>query len=171
MHRAGYWLPQQNDNPLNSAGVGLFVSNGNQITVDSAKLDTFPPIDLTGLVAGNSSTSTGKPLGSDKVVALRMLVRQQGNNATVTEAGRCSRMAIDNTFYNGMNHHPEWGPKPITSEYGVCMVDILQLQMAGCTKITSQVDVLFTCAHPNLGAVSASLTGPAEQYHFLFLHQ
>jgi hypothetical protein len=153
-------VPQQNDNPLNAAGTGMFVANGNQISVNSAKLETFPSIDLTGLVAGNSSTSTGKPLGNDKVVALRMLVRQQGNDLTIAEAGRCTRTAINNTFYDGMNHHPEWGPKPITSEYGVCMVDILQLQMAGCAKITSQVDVLYTCAHPNLGSVSASLTGP-----------
>src|SRR6185436_14042747 len=116
--------------------------------------------NLAGLVAGNSSTSTGQPLGNDKIVALRMLVRQQGNNATITEAGRCTRTAINNTLYDGMNHHPEWGPKPIVSERGVGMVDIAQLQGAGCTKITSQVDVLYTCAHPNLGAVTVSLTGP-----------
>lgn len=153
-------VPQQNDNPLNAAGVGMFVANGNQINVNSAKLEAFPPIDLTGLVAGNSSTSTGKPLGTNKVVALRMLVRQQGNDATKTEAGRCTRTAINNTLYDGMNHHPEWGPKPIVSERGVCMVDIQQLMGAGCTKITSQVDILYTCAHPDLGSVSASMTGP-----------
>lgn len=152
-------VPQQNDNPLNAAGVGMFVANGNQINLNSAKMDSFPPINLVGLVAGNSSTSTGQPLGSDKVFAIRMLVRQQGS-AAVAEAGRCTRTAINNTFYNGMSHHPEWGPWGGGNEYGVCMLDILQLQMAGCAKITTQVDVLFTCAHPNLGAVSASLTGP-----------
>ena len=153
-------VPQQSDNPLNAAGVGMFVANGNQIYLNSAKLAAFPAINLAGLVAGNSSTSTGKALGSDKVFAVRMLVRQQGDNTTIAEAGRCTRMAVNNTFYNGMSHHPEWGPWGGGNEYGVCMLDILQLQMAGCAKITTQVDVLFTCAHPNLGSISASLTGP-----------
>lgn len=153
-------VPQQHDNPLNGAGVGMFVSNGDQVSLDSTKLDAFPPIDLTGLVAGNSSTSTGKPLANDKVFAVRMLVREQGNNASIAEAGRCTRMAVDNTLYKGMSHHPEWGPWGGGNEYGVCMVDILQLQAAGCSKITTQVDVLYTCAHPNLGSVAATLTGP-----------
>ncbi len=153
-------VPQQNDNPFNAAGVGLFVSNGNQLLVDSASFDAFAPVDLSGLVAGNSSTSTGKPLGADEVFALRMLVRKQGNNATTTEAGRCTRTAINNTKYDGINHHPEWGPEPIVSEPGVNMLDILQLQMAGCSKITSQVDILYTCAHPNLGSIEARLKGP-----------
>ncbi len=153
-------VPQQNDNPLNAAGVGMFVSNGNQIFLDSPKLDAFPAIDLTGLVAGNSSTSTGKALGNDEVFAIRMLVRQQGNNATVAEAGRCTRTAIDNTFYTGMSHHPEWGAWGPVPERGVCMVDIQQLIAAGCSKITSQVDILYTVAHPNVGSISMVLTGP-----------
>jgi hypothetical protein len=153
-------VPQQNDNPLNPAGVGMFVANGNQINLNSVKLDAFAPVNLSGLVAGNSATSTGQPLVADEVLAVRMLVRQQGNNATITEAGRCTRLAIDNTLYNGMSHHPEWGPWGGSNEYGVCMVDIQQLQVAGCAKIANQVDVLFSCAHPNLGAASLSLTGP-----------
>jgi len=153
-------VPQQNDNPLNAAGVGLFVPNGDQLVVNSAKLDTFPPINLAGLVAGSSSTSTGQALGTDEVFALRMLVRKQGDDTTITEAGRCTRTAISNTQYNGMQHHPEWGPEPVVSETGVNMVDILQLQLAGCSKITSQVDILYTCAHANLGSISATLKGP-----------
>lgn len=156
-------VPQQNDNPLNPAGVGMFVANGNQVNLDTVSLDAFPAIDLTGLVAGNSSTSTGKPLAGDEIFAVRMLVRQQGNNATITEAGRCTRIAIDNTRYTGMVHHPEWGPFAPAIEDGVCMLDILQLQMAGCAKITSQVDILFTCAHPHLGVVTLKLKGPSGE--------
>jgi len=152
-------VPQQDDDPQNELGTGLFVANGNQIVLNSTTLEAFPPIDLTGLVAGNSSTSTGKALATDKVYALRMLVREQGSG-TLFEAGRCTRLAIDNTLYNGMKHHPEWGAWGPTTEYGVCMVDVKQLQLVGCSKITDQADILFTCAHPNLGAISATLTGP-----------
>ncbi len=153
-------VPQQNDNPLNTSGVGKFVSNGNQIVLNSVTLDAFTPIDLTGLVAGNSVTSTSQPFANDEVFAIRMLVRKQGDNTSIADAGTCERVAINNTDYNGMIHHPEWGKKGPNTEKGVGMIDILQLQMAGCSKITTQVDVLYTFAHPNPGAVSVTLTGP-----------
>ena len=153
-------VPQNHDDPTNAAGSGLFVPNGNQILLDSTSLTAFPPIDLTGLTAGHDTTSTGKPLAHDEVFALRMLVRQQGNDATIVEAGRCNRIAVDNTLYNGMIHHPEWGAWGPTTEYGVCMIDIQQLQMAGCAKITTQADILYSVAHPHLGSIGMTLTGP-----------
>ena len=153
-------VPQQNDNPLNPAGAGLFVSNSNQIMLDSTSLMAFPPVNLAGLVAGNDATSTGQPLAQDEVFALRMLVRQQGNDATKVQAGMCRRIAIDNTLYNGMVHHPSWGSWGPITEYGVCMVDIQQLIIAGCAKITTQVDILYTVAHPNLGSYGITMTGP-----------
>ena len=156
-------VPQNNDDPVNPAGVGLFVANGNQIMLDSTLLIPFPQIDLTGLVAGQDATSTGKPLANDEVFALRMLVRQQGIDATKVEAGMCNRIAIDNTLYNGMTHHPEWGAWGPVTEYGVCMVDIKQLQKAGCAKITTQVDILYSVAHPNLDSIGLTLTGPMPE--------
>ena len=109
--RADGWIlvPQQMDNPVNPAGVGMFVANGNQVVLDSTTLAPFPSIDLDGLVAGHDTTSTGKALANDEIFALRMMVRQQGNDATKTEAGMCNRIAVDNTLYTGMSHHPEWG--------------------------------------------------------------
>jgi hypothetical protein len=155
-------VPQQKDNPLNPAGVGMFVANGNQINLDTNSLAAFPPVNLNGLVAGQDTTSTGKPLAQDIVFALRMLVREQGNNATITEAGMCGRLAIDNTLYTNMKHHPEWGAwnSPAGGEYGVCMVDIQQLIAGGCNKITSKVDILYSVAHPNIGSIGMTLAGP-----------
>ncbi len=150
-------VPQENDSPL---ATGLFVPNGNQILLDSTTLAAFAPVDLTGLVAGDSVTSTGKPLVKDKIFAIRMLVREQGNNATIVEAGNCRRIAIDNVLYNKLNHHPSWGGFVQDNAYAVCMVDIQELQAAGCSKITDQVHILYTTAHPNLGSISATLTGP-----------
>ncbi len=150
-------VPQENDSPL--AG-GMFVPNGNQLLLNSQTLSAFPSTDLTGLVAGNSVTSTGKPLVQDKVFALRMLVREQGNNATRTEAGSCIRIAINNYLYNNIHLHPSWAGSLISGQYGVCMLDILQLQGGGCSKITDRVDIWYTNAHPNLGSMSCTLKGP-----------
>lgn len=164
---ANGWIlvPQQKDNPLNAAGVGLFVANGNQILLDSKSLAAFPDIDLTGLVAGQDTKSTGKPLAEDKIFALRMLVREQGNNATITEAGMCGRIAIDNTKYTNMKHHPEWGAwdSSTDGEYGVCMVDVQQLIAGGCNKITNKVDVLYSVAHPNIKSIGMTLKGPMPE--------
>jgi hypothetical protein len=38
--------------------------------------------------------------------------------------------------------------------------------MNGCVQITNALDVLFTAAHPNLGVVSISMTGPGGPYGF-----
>jgi hypothetical protein len=153
-------VPQNHDDPTNAAGVGLFVANGNQIMLDSTSLMPFPAIDLTGLAAGNDTTSTGHALAHDEVFALRMLAREQGNDASKVQTGMCNRIAIDNTLYNGMSHHPEWGAWGPVTEYGVCLVDIEQLQMAGCAKITTQVDIAYSVAHPHLGSIGMTLTGP-----------
>ncbi len=147
-------VPQQMDNPTNPAGVGMFVANGNQVSLDSAHWLPFLLLTSPGLVAGNDTTSTGKPLANDAVFALRMLVRQQGNDATKTEAGMCNRIAVDNTLYTGMSHHPEWGAWGPVTEYGVCMLDVQQLIAAGCSKITNKVDILYSVAHPNIGSIS-----------------
>lgn len=150
------WIPV----PQNSVADGLFVSTpGDQINLDSILLQAFPPIDLTALTAGNDPAAL-HPLAHDEVYALRMLIREQGNDATKVQAGMCNRIAIDNTQYNGMNHHPEWNPSPVVQERGVCMLDILQLQMAGCKKITDRVDILYSVAHPNLGGIGLTLAGP-----------
>jgi hypothetical protein len=153
-------VPQQMDNPVNPAGVGMFVANGNQVALHSATLAPFPSIDLDGLVAGNDTTSTGKALADDRIFALRMMVRQQGNDATKTEAGMCNRVAVDNTLYAGMSHHPAWGAWGPITEHGVCMLDVQQLIETGCSKITNKVDILYSVAHPNTGGITMVLTGP-----------
>jgi hypothetical protein len=160
-------VPQECDNPLDPAGNGLFVStSGNQILLNSALLDSFPPVDLSGLVAGQDTTSTGKPLAQDKFYALRMLIRPQVplGDPTITpdEAGTCQKIAIDNTLYKGIVHHPEWGKweSPSGLEYGVCMVDIQELIGHGCKKIGDTVTILYSFAHPNLGPINMTLAGP-----------
>ena len=159
-------VPQENDNPLDASGVGKFVANGNQINLITNTLESFADINLAGLVAGNSSTSTGKPLAQNKFFALRMLVREAGDDTTIVEAGICKRVAINNTLYDNLDHHPAWGYYPQSNALGVCMVDILQLQSMGCSKITNQLDILYTGAHPNLGAISVSMQGPTGYYAF-----
>ena len=47
--------------------------------------------------------------------------------------------------------------------------DIQQLMGAGmgCSEITANLDVLVTTAHPNLGSVSLTLTGPTGTLGFI----
>jgi hypothetical protein len=163
----GDWIqvPQESSSPLGP--VGFFTPNGNMIQLNTASLSSFPPVDLTlptVLQAGSDVTSTGKPLVANKHFSIRMLVREQGTAGAGTQAGICQHVAVDNTQYKTENH-PSWMSQ-IYTRYGVAMVDVAQLIAAGCSDITTGLDVLFTAAHPNLGVVSLSMTGPGGPYAF-----
>ena len=138
--------------------------NGNMINLISTKLPSFPPVDETGVSAGNS---VNHPLSTAHYFGLRMRVRKGGSgSATGDEGGTCHVVAINNTLYQNVNHHPEWDGGVFGAEYAVCMVDIKELQTAGCAHITNSLTVLFTASHPNLGPVSIQMIGPGGPYPF-----
>jgi hypothetical protein len=156
-------VPQESDV---FAASGSFVPNGNQILLDTTTLRPWPSIDLTGLQAGQSSTSTGKALATDVGFALRMRVREVGSAAAGTVAGFCQRVAIDNTLYDHLLHHPEWMAVNESNALGVAMIDIQEEISHPCSEIADSLTVLFTAAHPNLGAPSISMSGPGGPYAF-----
>lgn len=143
---------------------GFFQPNGNMIALISNTLAAFGSVNLAGLAAGASSTSTGMALAQDRHFALRMWVREAGGANVL--GGTCERIAIDNTLYDNLVHHPSWGAWSQSGALAVAMLDIAQLQADGCAGISNQLDVLYTAAHPNLGAVSIWMTGPGGPYGF-----
>lgn len=145
---------------------GFFQPNGNMIRLDSHTLAPFPDIDLTGLVTGNSSTSTGKPLAQDRHFQIRMRVRQWGLPATEQGGGVLQHIAISNTHYDNFVQHPAWMAETINNALAVYMVDIDQLTGNGCSEITNDLDVTFTAAQPHLGNVTITMSGPGGPYSF-----
>jgi hypothetical protein len=145
---------------------GLFSPNGNMINLVTQTLAAFGSKNLAGLVAGSSSVSTGQSLAADRYFALRMWCREIGNPASTVIGGTCQRIAVDDTLYDNMNHHPTWGAWPESSALCVHMIDIKELQSVGCKKITDQLNVLYTAAHPNMGDVTVWMTGPGGTYSF-----
>ena len=81
-----------------------FYPNGNMLNLASTALAPFAPSDQTGVIAG----ATAANLPADQYFGLRMRVRQAGSS-TDSDGGTCNIVAIDNTLYNNVNHHPEWG--------------------------------------------------------------
>lgn len=142
-------------------GSNIFL-NGNMINLISTMLPSFTAVDETGVTASNPANH---PLPTDHCYGLRMRVRQQGS-AVESDGGTCAVVAIDNTLYNNVNHHPEWDGGIVNPQYAVVMVDIKELQGAGCAGITSSLTVLFTASHPNLGAVGIQMIGPGGPYPF-----
>jgi hypothetical protein len=142
-------------------GSNVFL-NGNMINLISTMLPSFPPADETGVTASNPANH---PLPTDHYYGIRMRVRQHGS-ATDSDGGTCAVVAIDNTLYNNVSHHPEWDGGVASGQYAVAMVDIKELQAAGCAGITDSLTVLFTASHPNLGAVSVQMIGPGGPYPF-----
>ena len=145
---------------------GFFVPNGDMLRIVTGALVASPGIDVTGVLAGVSSTSLGAPLAANRHVALRMRVREVGNPGSETDAGTCAHVAIENTAYKGVAKGGSWAPSKVNAQVAVVSVDALQLRSNGCAGVTTGLDVLLTTAHPNLGAVSLEMTGPGGPYAF-----
>jgi hypothetical protein len=161
----GGWIqvPQEND-VLGPSG--YFQPNGNMIQLDTHTLSAFTHVDLTGLQTGNSSTSTGQPLVANRLFSIEMRVREVGNVGIGVLAGICDNIAVNNTLYDNILRHPAWMPQNLSNRLAVVMVDIDQLTTNGCDEIMDQLDVLFTAAHPTLGQVSITMSGPGGPYSF-----
>ena len=117
-----------------------FWSNGNMLNLVSANLPGFlPASDQTGVVAG----ATAANLPADRCFGIRMRIRQAGTT-TQHDGGTCDIVAIDNTLYNNINHHPEWGGSIGMGQYGVCMVDIPQLYVNVSTTLAAAISATDT---------------------------
>lgn len=137
-------------------GTDIAMTN-DMIVLDSSKLAAFAASDETGVSASNPAN----PLAPhDLYFSIRMRVRQHGSTV-VSDGGTCGVIAVDNSLYNNIDRHPEWGGGIIGGQYGVAMLDIAELQGPGngCKGITDSLSVLFTASHPNLGGVSLSMIG------------
>ena len=142
-------------------GADIFL-NGNMINLDSTMLPGFSNSDETAVTTGNPAIPAAP---TDLYFGIQMRVRQHGSS-TSSPAGTCSVVAIDNNLYSNIIHHPAWFKTVGNNEYGVAMVDIKELQAAGCAGITDSLTVLFTASSPNLGSVSISMAGPGGPYGF-----
>ncbi len=142
-----------------------YVPTGDLLRVDTTVLTGQPHLDETGVLAGAHASL---PLAEDVYFGIRMRVRNVGDPASEFDAGTCHHIAIDNTLYDNVTHQPSW--RDLTDPPGdlaVYLVDIQQLLGPhGCGQITDALTVLFTAAHPNLGATTLRMDGPGGPYGF-----
>jgi hypothetical protein len=155
---AGGWIQV----PLSSPA---YVPTGDLLQLNTEILTGTPHLDETGVVAGASAS---QPLAEDVYFGIRMRVRNVGDPASEIDAGTCHHIAIDNTLYDNVTHQPAW--RNLTDPPGdlaVYLVDIQQLLGPhGCGQITNSLTVLYTAAHPNLGATTLRMDGPGGPYAF-----
>jgi hypothetical protein len=154
------WVAVPQDNSLTT---GLFVPNNNLIGLDSSTISAQTH-NLSGIVAGQSTAPAG--LAADEYVALRMVLRVAGQPATQVQAGIAERVALANTTYNQVQKQGSWVPARVDNQLGVVSVDIQELIGHGCARITNALHVNYTAAHPNLGGMSLTITGPGGPYHY-----
>lgn len=142
-----------------------FVPGSDLIRFDSTTLAHIASIDETGVVAGATANA---PLQTDVHYGVRMRLRNQGTSGDGADAGTCHHIAINNTHYDNISHHPYWpgGLFGYTDELALASIGIAELAAAPCSELTRSLTVEFTAAHSNLGAVSAWLEGPGGPYPF-----
>ena len=159
----GWIQVPQESNPY---GAGYFQPNGNMIRLISAHL-TSESLDMSGLVAGNSATSTGEPLAHNDYFAIRMWIREAGNPASKQLAGTCQRLAICNARYQNVPQGGSWAPSTVSNVLAVHTIDVEELKVGGgCTQITNSLTVKYTAAAANLGNVHLKMDGPGGPYSF-----
>jgi hypothetical protein len=163
MISADGWIQVPQENNFTSAQ-GAFFPNGNMIGLISKTLAAFASADETGVLAGGPAAH---PLVQDLYFGIRMRVRQHGVPASEVDGGTCVHIAIDDTRYDNVTVHPDWdgGVQP-PGQLAVRMVDVTELIAHPCSEITNSLTILFTAAHPNLGSVAISLTGPGPTVNF-----
>jgi hypothetical protein len=117
---------------------------------------------------GNAGSTAVAPLQTDVHYGIRMRIRNQGSSGAGSEAGTCSHIAINNTIYDHVPHHPYWpgGLFGANHELAVSSLGIEQLRLAPCSLLLDTVTVKFTAAHSNLGPVAVTMEGPGGPYTF-----
>ncbi|WP_422935046.1 hypothetical protein [Sinomonas sp. P47F7] len=122
-------------------------------------------VDETGVVAGASANA---PLMTDVHYGVRMRLRNQGTSGSGADAGTCSHIAINNTVYNNVSHHPYWpgGLFGASNELAVSDIGVEELRLNPCSTLSDSLTVKFTAAHSHLGAVTAELQGPGGPFAF-----
>lgn len=144
---------------------GLFSPNGNMINLITQNLVAWGAINVAGITAGNSTVPAG--LAADRFFSIRMRIREVGNPPSEASGGVLQRIAIDNTLYDNVTKGGTWAPSLHSSQLGVAMVDINELIIGGsCSEIEGTLNVRYTAAHPNLGSVGISMSGPGGPYGF-----
>jgi len=139
---------------------------------DLIQLETetlLPPfvasVDETGVDAGDAPNA---PLETDVYFGIRMRLRNVGASGDGSDAGTCNHIAINNTRYNNISHHPYWpgGLFGQSNELAMSSIGIAELAAAPCSTLTGSFTVQFTAAHSNMGTVSVWLEGPGGPYAF-----
>jgi hypothetical protein len=133
------------------------------LVLNSVAIGGWEPIDQSDNHAGHSTTPP--PLARNRQFQIRMWVRSDGRPAHL--AGTCHRIAIDNSSYDNVRKGGSWAPQRLSGQAGIAMLDVRELLGAGYNDISDALHVLYTAAHPHLGAISLAMTGPGGSYGFL----
>src|SRR5262249_28248301 len=80
------------------------------------------------------------------------------------DAGTCHHIAINNSRYNHVNHHPYWAGGDASGEFAMCSLGVKELATALCSLLQNTLTVQFITAHSHLGNVSIYMEGPGGPY-------
>lgn len=143
-----------------------FVPGSDLIEFDTTTL--APSVVTVDEASVNAGSSAANPLQTDVYYGIRMRMRNQGDTTDGTDAGTCVHVAINNTRYDNISHHPYWpgGLFGANHELAVASIGISELAAAPCSLLKDTLTVEFTAAHSNLGSVTISMEGPGGPYAF-----
>jgi hypothetical protein len=150
--------------PMVSGTGWRFMPGGDLVNLVTKRLPpTVQTLDQAGVDAGEAANAPN----TDAHYGIRMSIRDQGAGGSGYPSGTCEHIAINNTRYANVSHHPYWkgGLFGAGDELAVASIGVAELAAAPCSPLTS-LTVLFTAAHSHLGSVGVTLEGPTGTNHF-----
>ncbi len=150
------WIPVPQESNYWAAS-GLFTSNGDMVMLDTSTVVGWPDLAVSGVDAGESVGAAGP--GEDRYFGIRLRVRQGTDSSTQITAGTAQRLAVFNGRYDQVAKGGSWSPSRVDDQLAVASLNIDEIA-GGCSDVVDQLHVRYTAAHPNLGDVSISVTGP-----------
>jgi hypothetical protein len=136
---------------------GYFSSTGDYLNLITAALLPWPPLDVSTVNAGDGVPTAQQ--GADRVIGIRMRWRRIGDTGNGIDVGTAQSVAVCNDRWNQVQKYGSWVPTRVDGQLAVVSVNVDEIG-SGCAEVTNQLHVRYTAAHPNLGPVSMTLTGP-----------
>ena len=136
---------------------GYFSSTGDYLNLITSALLAWPVHDVAAVDAGDAVPAAEQ--GADQVVGIRMRWRKIGDTGDGIDVGTAQSVAVCDDSWNQVQKYGSWVPTRVDGQLAVVSVNVDEIG-SGCAEITDQLHVRYTAEHPNLGAVSMSLTGP-----------
>lgn len=136
---------------------GAFTSNGDFIRLRTTTVVPGTTHHVGTVDGGDPVPATA--LGANRAIGIRMRWREVGDTGDGLVTGTAHVVAVNNDRWDDVAKGGAWLSQRVDGQLAVVSVDVDEIG-PGCEEIDDELHVRYTAAHPQLGSVSLSMSGP-----------